>query len=88
MPEEAAPIPPGSPDVALGFDAVWGFAPADQTSPALAAAAMVAWQRALHAAAGYAAAALIVASPAGHPAAPGRMPPPRPGRMLWWLRTP
>ena len=27
------------PDVVLGFDAAWGFAPADQTSPALAAAA-------------------------------------------------
>ena len=39
MPDEAAPIPPGQPDVVLGFDAAWGFAPADQTSPALAAAA-------------------------------------------------
>jgi CHAT domain len=29
---------PVSPDVVLGFDAAWGFAPADQTSPALAAA--------------------------------------------------
>jgi len=38
MPEEGAPIPPGPPDVVLGFDAAWGFAPADQTSPALAAA--------------------------------------------------
>jgi hypothetical protein len=27
------------PDVVLGFDAAWGFAPADQTSPALAGAA-------------------------------------------------
>jgi hypothetical protein len=27
------------PDVVLGFDAAWGFAPADQTSPALASAA-------------------------------------------------
>src|SRR6516225_6252477 len=26
-------------DVVLGFDAAWGFAPADQTSPALAGAA-------------------------------------------------
>jgi hypothetical protein len=25
-----------SPDVVLGFDAAWGFAPDDQTSPALA----------------------------------------------------
>jgi len=30
---------PFSPDVVLGFDAAWGFAPADQTSPALAAGA-------------------------------------------------
>jgi hypothetical protein len=30
---------PGSPDVVLGFDAAWGFAPADQTSPALASQA-------------------------------------------------
>jgi hypothetical protein len=29
---------PFSPAVVLGFDAAWGFAPADQTSPALAAA--------------------------------------------------
>ncbi len=29
---------PFSPDVVLGFDAAWGFALADQTSPALAAA--------------------------------------------------
>jgi uncharacterized membrane protein len=28
-----------SPDVVLGFDAAWGFAPADQTSPALASQA-------------------------------------------------
>ena len=28
-----------SQDVVLGFDAAWGFAPADQTSPALAGAA-------------------------------------------------
>ncbi|HXZ76784.1 MAG TPA: hypothetical protein VEH31_38755, partial [Streptosporangiaceae bacterium] len=35
MPEEAAPTPP---DVVLGLDAAWGFAPADLTSPALAAA--------------------------------------------------
>ena len=36
MAEEAAE---NSPDVMLGFDAAWGYAPADQTSPALAAAA-------------------------------------------------
>src|ERR1035438_6833406 len=36
MPEDAIPL---SRDVVLGFDAAWGFAPADQTSPALAAAA-------------------------------------------------
>jgi hypothetical protein len=30
---------PFTADVVLGFDAAWGFAPADQTSPALAAAA-------------------------------------------------
>src|SRR2546430_13569928 len=36
MAEEAAEK---SPDVMLGFDAAWGYAPADQTSPALAAAA-------------------------------------------------
>jgi len=30
---------PVSPQVVLGFDAAWGFAPADQTSPALASAA-------------------------------------------------
>jgi hypothetical protein len=30
---------PFSPDVVLGFDAAWGFAPTDQTSPALASAA-------------------------------------------------
>ena len=30
---------PFGPDVVLGFDAAWGFAPADQTSPALASAA-------------------------------------------------
>ena len=29
----------GSPDVVLGFDAAWGFAPDDQTSPALASQA-------------------------------------------------
>src|SRR5260370_33964415 len=28
-----------SPDVVLGFDAAWGFAPGDPTSPALASAA-------------------------------------------------
>jgi hypothetical protein len=28
-----------SPVVVLGFDAAWGYAPADQTSPALAGAA-------------------------------------------------
>ena len=28
-----------NPEVVLGFDAAWGFAPADQTSPALAGAA-------------------------------------------------
>jgi hypothetical protein len=33
---EARAIIPG---VALGFDAAWGYAPADQTSPALAGAA-------------------------------------------------
>ena len=36
MAEEAAAK---SPDVMLGFDAAWGYAPADQTSPALAAVA-------------------------------------------------
>ena len=30
---------PNKPDVVLGLDAAWGFAPADQTSPALAGAA-------------------------------------------------
>jgi len=30
---------PAGPDVVLGFDAAWGFAPADQTSPAQAGAA-------------------------------------------------
>src|SRR5262249_29694941 len=36
MTEDATPA---GPDVVLGFDAAWGFAPADQTSPALAGAA-------------------------------------------------
>jgi len=36
MSEDAASF---SPDVVLGYDATWGFASADQTSPALAAAA-------------------------------------------------
>ena len=36
MSEDAASV---SPDVVLGFDAAWGFAPGDPTSPALAAAA-------------------------------------------------
>ena len=36
MPDGAAP---GGPNVVLGFDAAWGFALADQTSPALAGAA-------------------------------------------------
>jgi hypothetical protein len=36
MSQDAASV---SPDVVLGFDAAWGFAPGDQTSPALASAA-------------------------------------------------
>ena len=36
MTEDATPA---GPDVVLGFDAAWGFAPTDQTSPALAGAA-------------------------------------------------